>query len=109
MSFGNMSPAAMAEELGNRLKQARLNANLTQVEVASRTGLSRRTVLYAEKGRVQLENFVAMLASLDMADQLNMFLPASGISPLPLVKLKGRERQRASKPKNRKARINERA
>jgi len=34
MKFENMSPVAIAEELGNRLKQARLNADLTQAEVA---------------------------------------------------------------------------
>ncbi len=99
MKLENMSPVAIAEELGNRLKQARLNADLTQAEVASRAGLNRRTVLNAEKGKVQLENLVAILVSMDMADQLNMFLPAQEISPIQLAKLKGRERQRASKSK----------
>ena len=47
MILDKMSPAAMAEELGNRLKQARLNADLTQAELASRTGLNRRTILNA--------------------------------------------------------------
>ncbi len=107
MTLGNMSPAAIAEELGNRLKQARLNADLTQAEVASRTGLNRRTILYAEKGKVQLENFVAILVSLDMADQLNMLLPVQEISPLQLAKLRGKKRQRASRSKSEKTRIKE--
>ncbi len=107
MMLGNMSPAAIAEELGNRLKQARLNADLTQAEVASRAGLNRRSIVNAEKGKVQMENFVAILASMDMADQLNMFLPVQEISPVQLAKLKGRERQRASKSKNRNSRIKE--
>jgi putative transcriptional regulator len=105
MEFGNMSPAAIAEELGNRLKQTRLNVDLTQAELAARTGLNRRTILNAEKGKVQLENFVAILASLNIADQLNIFLPVQEISPLQLAKLKGRERQRASKAKKEKAQI----
>ena len=107
MELGNISPAAIAGEIGNRLKQARLNADLTQAEVASRTGLNRRTILYAEKGKVQLENFVAILVSLDMADQLNMLLPVQEISPLQLAKLKGKKRQRASRSKYREARIKE--
>jgi putative transcriptional regulator len=107
MALENMSPAAIAEEIGNRLKQARLNADLTQAEVASRTGLNRRTILNAEKGKVQLENLVAILVSLDMADQLNMLLPVQEISPLQLAKLKGKKRQRASRSKNRNARIKE--
>jgi putative transcriptional regulator len=107
MKLENTSPVAIAEELGNRLKQARLNADLTQAEVASRTGLNRRTILNAEKGKVQLNNLVAILVSMDMADQLNMFLPVQEISPIQLAKLKGQERQRASKSKNRNTRIKE--
>lgn len=99
MVFERMSPIAIAEELGNRLRQARLNADLTQAEVASRARLSRRTVLNAEKGKVQLENLVAMLVSMGMASQLESFLPVPEISPLQLAKLRGRERQRASRTK----------
>ena len=107
MNFKNMSPVAIAEELGNRLKKARLNIDFTQAEVASRAGLNRRTILNAEKGKVQLENLVAILVSMDMADQLNMFLPVQEISPLQLAKLKGQERQRASKSRKRNPQINE--
>ena len=107
MELGNISPAAIAEEIGNRLKQARLNADLTQDEVASLSGLDRRAILNAEKGKVRLENLVAILVSLGMADQLNMLLPVQEISPLQLAKLKGKKRQRASRSKNRKARIRE--
>jgi len=107
MELKNMSAAAIAKELGNRLKQARLNADLTQAEVASQAGLNRRTVLNAEKGAVQLNNLVAILASMDMTDQLNLFLPVQEISPIQLAKLKGRERQRASKSGKRNPQIKE--
>ena len=102
-----MTPAAISEELGDRLRQARLNADLTQAEVASRAGLSRRTVLNAEKGRAQLENFVAILAALDMVNLLDVFLPAQELSPLQLAKLRGQQRQRASRSKTRVDRIEE--
>lgn len=102
-----MSPLAIAEELGNRLKQARLRADLTQSEVASRSGLSRRTILNAEKGKVQLENLVAILVSMGMVEQLNMFLPVQEISPIQLAKLKGQQRQRASRSKKRKTQSKE--
>ena len=49
------SPAAIAEDLGERLKQARLNANLTQADVAERSGVSRKVLINAVKGKVQLE------------------------------------------------------
>ena len=107
MMFDKMSPTAIAEQLGDRLKQARLNADLTQAELASRTGLNRRTILNAEKGNVQLKNMVAILVSLDMADHLNLFLPVQEISPLQLAKLKGKKRQRASRSQERKSQIRE--
>ncbi len=97
MELQKMTPAAVAEELGDRLRRARLNADLTQAEVATRAGVSRSTVINAERGRVQLEHFVAILAAMDMVSQLNVFLPVQEISPLQLAKLKGHERQRASR------------
>ena len=102
MVFDKMSPIAIAEKIGERLKQARLNADLTQAEVASRTGLNRRTILNAEKGCVQLKNLVAILVSLGMVEQINMFLPVQEISPLQLAKLEGKKRQRASRSQNKK-------
>ena len=97
MNLNNMSPAAISAELGGRLKRARLNADITQAELARRTGLNRRTILNAEKGKVQLENFVSILLALDIIDQLNLFLPETELSPLQLAKFKGQERKRASR------------
>ena len=92
-----MSHVAISLELGQRLKQARLNADITQTELAKRAGLNRRTILNAEKGKVQLDNFIAILTALGLTDQLNIFLPDQQLSPLQLAKLKGRKRKRASR------------
>jgi putative transcriptional regulator len=96
MMHREKSAAAMAEELGERLKQARLNRDLTQAEVAERAGIARKTVLNAEKGSAQLENFVAIMIALNLAEQLDLFLPRQQISPLQLAKLQGKKRKRAS-------------
>ena len=54
-NFGNlmitqtMPAAAVAEELGERLKHARLNADLSQARLAELAGVSRKVVLNAEK------------------------------------------------------------
>ena len=96
MSLSNLSASAIAEELGERLKQARLNQNLTQAEVAESVGVSRRQVLNAEKGKAQLEEFVAILRALNLTGHLELFLPKRQISPLQLARLQGRQRQRAS-------------
>ena len=96
MSTFKKSAAAIAAELGERLKQARLNQDLTQAEVAELAGLSRKTVLNTEKGNAQLEIFVAIMAALNLLEQLDLFLPKQDISPIQLAKLQGKKRQRAS-------------
>ena len=90
------SATALAEELGERLKQARLNHDLTQAAVARRAGISRKTMVQAEKGKAQLEIFIAILLALDMAKHLDNLLPKQTISPLQLAKLQGKIRRRAS-------------
>ena len=96
MNIDHVSPAAISEELGGRLKQARLNGDLTQAKVAELAGVTRKAVLNAEKGKVQLEVFVAIMQALNLAGQLNAFLPKQDISPIQLSKLQGKKRQRAS-------------
>lgn len=91
-----MTASAMAEEIGERLKQARLNQDLTQSDVAGLAGVARKTVINAEKGNAQLEIFIAIMMALDLTDQLDLFLPKQAISPLQLAKLQGKKRQRAS-------------
>lgn len=91
-----LTAKALTEEIGSRLKQARLNRDLTQSEVAALAGIARKTVLNAEKGKVQLEILIAILIALDLTEQLNTFLPKQDISPLQLAKLQGKKRQRAS-------------
>lgn len=92
--FALMSPAAVCEVLGERLKQARLTQELTQKEVAEKAGVERKTVLNAEKGKVQLEILVAILQVLDLTAQLDQFLPPQPVSPLQLAKLQGKRRRR---------------
>ena len=92
----NKTASAYAEELGERLRQARLNRDLTQSEVAKLAGVARKTVLNAEKGKAQLDIFIAILIALDLTAQLEVFLPAQAISPVQLAKLQGKKRQRAS-------------
>lgn len=92
----DMTASAIAEEIGERLKQARLNRDLTQSDVAVLAGVARKTVLNAEKGKVQLEILIAIMKALDLTDQIDLFLPKQIISPLQLAKLQGKKRQRAS-------------
>ena len=97
MSTTNQSATAIAEELGGRLKQARLDQDLTQADLAQRVGITRKALLQAEKGQAQLATFIAIMVALNLTEQLDLFLPKPAISPLQLAKLQGKQRQRASR------------
>lgn len=91
------SPKLIAESLGERLKQARLNANLSQEALALMVGLSKNTIVNVEAGRTKLETMIAVMQGLGLIDQLSLFLPEQPASPIQLAKMKGAERKRASK------------
>lgn len=90
------NPSYIAEVVGLRLKRARLNRDMTQVEVADRAWVSKRTVLKAEKGNVRMADLIAILQALEMLDEIDSFLPEPPLSPIELLKLRGKIRKRAS-------------
>ena len=85
-------------ELGVRMAGLRLARNLTQATLAEEAGVSRSTVERLESGVValQLYGFLRVCRVLDLIDGLNLLVPEPGPSPVDLLKLKGRKRQRAS-------------
>ena len=97
-----LSDRAALQELGSRLEQRRLDLGLTQAELAREAGLSKRTVERVEAGdSAQLSSLIRLLRSLDLLDRLDSVIPEAATSPMALLKLKSRRRQRASsrKPK----------
>ena len=96
MIFKNLTPHAIAEELGNRIRTARLNANLTQKALAKKAGVSLKAVTNGEKGKSTLESMIAILIALEIVDQLNSFIPKQEISPIQLIELQGKQRKRAT-------------
>jgi len=98
MPFDHLTPHAIAEELGDRIKTARLNANLTQKILAKKAGISLKAVTNSEKGKSTLESMIAILIALEITEQLNFFIPKQDISPVQLIELQGKERKRATSP-----------
>lgn len=91
---------AILAELGQRLTQARLARNLKQEDLALAAGLSKHTVERLETGRsVQLSNFIRVLRGLKLAQNLDPLIPDSGPSPLAQLKLRKKQRRRASSPR----------
>lgn len=88
-------------ELGARLKRYRLQQNLSQDEVATRSGISTRTLRSLEQGQdVQLSTLLRVLRTLGRLDALDAFLPPPKVSPLEYLGAGLKERKRASKSRD---------
>ena len=88
---------AVLEEFGRRLARRRLNLQLTQAKLAEQAGVSKRTVERMESGAAaQTLSLIRILRVLDLLQGLDQLIPETGPRPMDLLKLKGKERKRAS-------------
>jgi len=95
--------ASMLQSIGTRVRQERLNQNRTQAEIASGAGIALNVVKQLENGAgCTLRNFIRVLRALDKLEQLDLFLPEPGVSPLQLLAFEGRRRKEASGNRGRK-------
>ena len=96
-----MADPAIVKEICASLKQMRLNKNLSQEQMAQKSGLNRVTISRMEAGRAAtLLTLVQVLRALDKLDILNSFREEPVISPMQLLKLQGQQRKRASTSRN---------
>lgn len=85
-------------EIGQRLSKRRIELGHTQADLADQAGISKRTVERIEAGKpTQITNIIRILRILGWLENLERLMPDAGPSPMDLLKLKGKERQRASK------------
>ncbi|MEA4841147.1 MAG: helix-turn-helix transcriptional regulator [Bacteroidales bacterium] len=101
MDWYGMSDAALIAELGKRIKSYRLRKKFTQQEIADRAGVSVFTVAQVEKGSaVSFATIIAILRVLRLIENLEMLLPEIKISPIEMLKLKGKTPKRSYKPRS---------
>ncbi len=95
MGFSSYTTATDREamaEIGRRLRALREGQELTAVEVAARSGLSRRTVWRAEQGdNPTLLTLLRMLRLYGRLDQLDAFLREPEVSPMAILKQRERD------------------
>ena len=92
-----MTDSDVLREIGRRLRGYRLQRNLTAEHVATQAGIQLRTLLSAERGaNPRLATLIKVLRALDRLEALEAFLPDPGLSPMALLKLKGKQRRRAT-------------
>lgn len=97
MDFNALTDDQIVYELTQRVKRKRLNLNITQETLAKRAGVHIQTVKNFEAGKsTTMLTFIQLLRGFGELNALESFLPDPGISPIELLKLKGKERERAS-------------
>lgn len=96
MIFKTMTDQAVAAEIGRRIDQVRLERNLTQQQLADAVGLSRVSYAKLVAGQGKFINVIAVLRALDQMHLLEGFVPDVAFSPIEQLKLKGKQRRRAT-------------
>ncbi|MFC4701035.1 helix-turn-helix domain-containing protein [Glaciecola siphonariae] len=91
-----MTVAEIAELIGSRVKQYRLNRDLTQEDLATLASLSLNAIKKAEAGKSTLETYVSIMKALDLTEQFLSAFPDYGVSPIQLLKAKDNQKKRAS-------------
>ncbi len=85
------------QAVGERLARHRIGQQMTQAMLARESGLSKRTVERIEAGAsTQFSSLVRVLRVLGLLDGLAQLVPPADASPLDLLHLRGKQRQRAS-------------
>lgn len=100
-NWNRLGDPAIVRKLCLNLKQMRLSKNWSQKTLAENAGLDRVTISRMENGRAAtLLTFVQVLRALDRLHLLNVFDEEPEQSPLQLLKLQEKQRQKASPTKN---------
>ena len=93
-----LTDEAVLQIIGQRLAAIRLSMNLTQGELAERAGVGLRTIQRMEMGQAatQLSLFLRVCRVLELMDRLDVMISEPPVSPMEMLRRKGRTRRRAS-------------
>jgi transcriptional regulator with XRE-family HTH domain len=88
---------ALQADLGRRIEALRLGRNIQQSELAREAGVSRRTITRLESGQsVSLDTLLRVMRALGLSNRLATLLPEPSVQPIERVRLKSKQRKRAS-------------
>lgn len=97
-----LTDAAIVQILGGRVERCRIEAGLTQAELAERAGIGKRTLERIEAGRgAELVTLIRVLRALNALEGFDRLLPELPPSPIQQLELRGKQRQRVSHPRGR--------
>jgi transcriptional regulator with XRE-family HTH domain len=92
-----MTDIVVVKSLCQSIKQMRLNKNISQEELADRSGISRITISRMETGKaINLLTFVQILRALENLELLNYLNIEPEISPIQVMEEREKHRKKAS-------------
>lgn len=90
-----MTNEALLLYVGKQMRQMRINARLSQQQLAERAGISRSTITQVENGKgMKMESVIAILRVLNKLEILNNFETQALVSPLLIAKQEGKNPKR---------------
>jgi transcriptional regulator with XRE-family HTH domain len=90
-----LTDIAVLREIGERLERRRIDAGMTQAQLAEEAGISKRTVERIEAGHsTDFIMLLRVLRVLKLLEALDTVVPDLPQSPLVLLKTRGRTRKR---------------
>jgi len=103
--YGNESNEIVMKELGQRIQDIRIAMNLTQAQMADRSGVGLRTVARIENGEgVKVESVLNILRVLGILGNLNELIQEQVLAPTQIIDIgKKRKRVTATKKKREKS------
>jgi transcriptional regulator with XRE-family HTH domain len=94
-----LTDPAVLHEIGERVERRRIDADLTQAQLAEEAGISKRTVERIEAGdSTDFVMLLRVLRVLKLLEALDQVIPDLPQSPLALLKGRGRARKRVGHP-----------
>lgn len=93
-----LSEIQLMQELGKRLREIRLNKNITQQEIGEKIGKDRFEMSKIEHGKpISLNSFLRILRALEKLEDLEQAIQYPPISPREMMLRKTHQRKRARK------------
>lgn len=98
----DLTDAGVLRALGERIERYRIEADLTQAELAEQAGIGKRTLERIEAGGgAELVTLIRILRALKALDGFERLIPQLPPSPIEQLKLRGKHRRRVSHPRRR--------
>jgi transcriptional regulator with XRE-family HTH domain len=101
MDWYSLTNTRIETIIGERLKKQRLEYNITQNDLAKKTGISRVSISKIERGMgANLSSLIELMRGLRLLENIEQLIPEQEISPIELIKLKNKTKKKRASTKN---------